>query len=54
MTFTCIHTPFSPAPDQLARANDHDQQPPIDAREYPVFLATPPGAYEAQLLALPF
>jgi hypothetical protein len=32
---------------QLALANDHDQHHPINAREHPVFLATPPGTHEA-------
>jgi hypothetical protein len=39
---------------QLALANDHDQQYPINPREHPMFLATPPGADEAQLLAILF
>ena len=40
--------------DQLALANDHDQEDPINTREHPVFLATPPGAHQAQLLAILF
>ena len=40
--------------DQLAFANDHDKQPTINAREYPVFLAAPPGAHQAQLVTILF
>src|SRR5262249_27679510 len=40
--------------DQLALTDDHDQEDPINTGEYPVFLATPPGADEAQLLAVLF
>ena len=38
--------------DQLALADHDDQQHPVNAREHPVFLATPPGAHQAQLLAV--
>jgi hypothetical protein len=44
----------SPRAPPTALADDHDQQHPINAREYPVFLAAPPGAHEAQLLAILF
>src|SRR5712691_11465607 len=33
--------------DQLALANDDDQEDPINTREHPVFLAAPPGAHQA-------
>ena len=38
----------------LPIADDHDQQDPINTGEHPVFLATPPGAHQAQLLAILF
>ena len=40
--------------DQLALADDHDQEEPINPREHAVLLPTPPGAHEAQLLAILF
>jgi hypothetical protein len=40
--------------DQLALADHYDQQHPVNAREHPVFLAAPPGAHQAQLLAILF
>src|SRR5215468_10417890 len=40
--------------DQLALADNHDKQHPINAREHPVFLAAPPGTNEAQLFAVFF
>jgi hypothetical protein len=39
---------------QFALADDHDQENPIDTGEHPVFLPTPPGADEAQLLPILF
>src|SRR4029453_128918 len=33
--------------DQFALPNDDHQEDPINAREHPVFLATPPGTHEA-------
>src|SRR5258705_5578383 len=40
--------------DQLALADDHDQEDPINTGEHPVFLPTPPGADEPQLLPILF
>src|SRR5262249_31693769 len=40
--------------DQFALADDDDEEDPINAGEDPVFLPTPPGTYEAQLLAIFF
>src|SRR6267142_1096605 len=40
--------------NQLAIADDDHEQDPINACEHPVFLATPPGADESQLLAILF
>jgi hypothetical protein len=37
---------------QFALANNDHEENPINAGEYPVFLPTPPGAHEAQLLAV--
>ena len=37
---------------QFALANDDHEEDPINAREYPVFLAAPPGAHQAQLLTV--
>src|SRR5439155_22524145 len=39
---------------QLALANDDHQEDPINTREHPVFLPTPPGADESQLLPILF
>jgi len=39
---------------EFAIADDDHQEDPINAREHPVFLATPPGAHQAQLLAILF
>src|SRR5216683_7075943 len=40
--------------DQLALADDHDQEDPINAREHSVFLAAPPRAHQAQLITVLF
>ena len=40
--------------DQLALADDHDQEDPINTREHPVSLPTPLGARESQLLTILF
>jgi hypothetical protein len=40
--------------DQFAIANDHDQEDAINTGEHPVFLPTPPGANQAQLLTIFF
>src|SRR5215468_11021739 len=40
--------------DQFTLTNDDNQEDPINAREHPVFLATPPGAHQAQLFAVLF
>jgi hypothetical protein len=40
--------------DQLAIADDHHEQHTINTREHPVFLAAPPGANQAQLIAILF
>src|SRR5262252_7920170 len=37
---------------EFALANNDHEENPINAREHSVFLATPPGAHEAQLLAV--
>ena len=39
---------------QFAIADHHDEQDAINPGEHPVFLPTPPGAHEAQLLAVLF
>src|SRR6266446_2628379 len=39
---------------QLTLADNDDQQHPINTGEHPVFLPTPPGTHEAQLLAVLF
>src|SRR5262249_32205786 len=39
---------------QLTLANDHNQQHPVNTREHPFFLPAPPGANEAQLIAILF
>ena len=39
---------------EFAFANDDHQKDPINTREYPVFLAAPPGAHQPQLLAILF
>src|SRR5262249_5882103 len=39
---------------QFALTNDDHQEDPINAGEHPVFLAAPPSANEAQLLAVLF
>jgi hypothetical protein len=38
--------------DQATIANDHQQQEPVNAREYACVLATPPPADETQLLSI--
>ena len=40
--------------DQLALTDNHDQEDPINTGEHPVFLPTPPGADESQLVAILF
>jgi hypothetical protein len=39
---------------QLTIANDHNQENPVNTREYPMFLATPPGTHQAQLITVFF
>src|SRR5918999_64865 len=39
---------------QFTLTNDDHQEDPINAREHPVLLPTPPGAHQAQLLAILF
>jgi hypothetical protein len=37
---------------EFALANDDHQEDPVNAREYSVFLAAPPGTNQAQLIAV--
>src|SRR5215475_12568578 len=39
---------------QFALTNDDHQENPINAGKHPVFLPTPPGAHQPQLLAILF